>query len=151
MITKVKVSGLRELDRALNQLDLDIRKKAARDAGRVAMEPIRQRMEAFVPTDSGGLKSTIRLSSTNAPSRLKKEKKGAFLRTSVHVGNKTRNKAGHQALQVEFGTSKTPAQSFIRRAIQGKEKAVFMRFRSGLKKAIETGVKKQTRRNLRKR
>lgn len=147
---KVKIHGLRELDKALNQLDLDIRKKASRDAGRAAMEPVKRRMEAFVPVDSGELKSTIKLTSTNAPNRLKKEKKGAFLRTSVQVGNKKRNKAGHQALQVEFGTSKTPAQSFVRRAIRGKEKSVFILFKHGLKAAIEKGVKKQTRRNKRK-
>ena len=41
-MVSVHVSGLRELEQALNKLDLDIRKKAARDAGNEAMEPIRR-------------------------------------------------------------------------------------------------------------
>jgi HK97 gp10 family phage protein len=151
MKVKVHVKGLRELDKALKDLDLDIRKKASRDAGRHAMEPIKRRMEALVPVDEGGLKESIRLTSTNAPRSLRKEAKGAFLRTSISVGRTKRTeKGGYQALQVEFGTSETPAQPFVRPAIRGRERTVFARFKHGLKSAIEKGLKKQTRRNKRK-
>ena len=35
---KVKIKGLKELDKALNDLDLEVRKKASREAGREAMK-----------------------------------------------------------------------------------------------------------------
>ena len=151
MKVKIHVKGLKELDTALKDLDLDIRKKVSRDAGRRAMEPVKRRMEALVPIDEGGLKKSIRLTSTNAPRSLRKEAKGAFLRTTVSVGRTKRTeKGGYQALQVEFGTSDTTAQPFVRPAIQGHERTVIARFKHGLKAAIEKGLKKQDRRNKRK-
>ena len=149
-MVSVRVSGLRELEQALNKLDLDIRKKAARDAGNEAMDPVRRQMSFRVPKDEGALRSTIRMSSTNAPSRLRKEKKGAILRTRVSVGNTKRYKGGAYALQVEFGTADTPKQPFVMPSIQGHELAVFRRFKRSLTDSIERGVKKQFRRNKRK-
>lgn len=149
-LVTLHISGLRELEQALNKLDLDIRKKAARDAGNEAMEPIRRQVMHRVPVDEGALRSTIRMSSTNAPSRLKKEKKGAILRTRISVGNTKRFKGGAYALQVEFGTVDTPKQPFIMPSIQGNEPTVFRRFKKALTESIERGVKKQFRRNKRK-
>jgi len=149
-MVSVHVSGLRELEQALNKLDLDIRKKAARDAGNEAMEPIRRQVAFRVPKDEGALKSSIRMTSTNAPSRLRKEKKGAILRTRISAGNTKRHKGGAYALQVEFGTADTPKQPFLLPSIQGNERTVFRRFKQSLTDSIARGVKKQFRRNKRK-
>ena len=86
MIT-VKVHGLKELEKALNKLDLDLRKKASREAGRKAMEPIAKEMKSNVPVDSGKLRDTIKVSATNAPSRLKKYSKKASMIASANVGS----------------------------------------------------------------
>ena len=73
-VVKVKVHGLKELDKALNALDLDLRTKAAREAGRNAMRPVLEAARQNVPVDTGALKSGIKLSATTAPSRLAKTK-----------------------------------------------------------------------------
>lgn len=140
-IVKVKVSGLRELDKKLNDLDLELRKRAAREAGREAMKPVAERMKNKIPVDTGGLKDTIRVSATTAPSRLKKYSKKASMIASASVGRKSHKEGGtgHQALQLEFGTHRKhhmEAQPFVRPAIQGHEKTVFMHFRKHLNKSI---------------
>lgn len=141
---KVKIKGLKELDRALNDLDLEVRKKASREAGREAMKPVAARMKAKVPEDTGGLKKTIRVSATTAPSRLKKYSRKASMISSASVGRKSKTGAtGHQALQIEYGTTNMDAQPFIRPAIQGKEKSVFMHFRKHLRKSITKWANKK--------
>jgi len=140
---KVKVRGLKELDKALNDLDLEVRKKASREAGRETMKPVAARMKAKVPEDTGGLKKSIRVSATTAPSRLKKYSRKASMISSASVGRKSKGATGHQALQIEYGTSKMDAQPFIRPAIQGKEKSVFMHFRKHLRKSITKWSNKQ--------
>jgi len=151
-IVKVKVSGLRELDTALKALDLDIRKRAARKAARDALEPVHRAIERNAPVDTGGLKASVRMTSTTAQSRLKKAGKKAFMISSVKVGYTKRNRigGGYQALQVEFGANNMKARPFVRPAIQGKEKAVFMRYRRTLRESINKFARTQKRRNTRR-
>ena len=138
-IVKVKVSGLKELEKKLNDLDLELRKRAAREAGREAIKPVAERMKNKIPVDTGGLKDTIRVSATTAPSRLKKYSKKASMIASASVGRKSHKEGGtgHQALQIEYGTDKMDAQPFVRPSIQGHEKTVFMHFRKHLRKSID--------------
>ena len=150
---KVKVSGLKELDQKLNQLDMDLRKRAARLAAKEALEPVKRSIEQRAPVLSGGLKASVRWSSTTSQTRLQKLGKNAFMVTSINVGysgRRNRKRGGYQALQVEFGANGKAARPFIRPAIQGKEKAVFMRFRRTLRQSIEKFAKNQGRRNKRK-
>ena len=148
---KVKVSGLSELDKALNELDLDIRRRAATHAGKAALAPVAQAISSKVPVDTGGLKSTVKLTATTAYAKIRKQGKNAFMIASVHVGTTKRKKSsGHQALQVEFGANGMAAQPFVRPAIQGKEKAVFMRFRRTLRQSINKFAMTQARRNARR-
>lgn len=134
----VKVSGLKELNKKLNDLDLELRKRAAREAGREAIKPVAERMKNKIAVDTGGLKDTIRVSATTAPSRLKKYSKKASMIASASVGRKSHKEGGtgHQALQLEYGTDNMEAQPFVRPAIQGHEKSVFMHFRKHLNKSI---------------
>jgi len=152
---KVKISGLSELNEALMQLDLKIRGKAARDAAKQALLPNFEQIKRTAPELDGGLKASVRFSSTSAPARLEKLSKKAFMVTSINVGyggKRNRERGGNQALQIEFGQSDRGVKErpFIRPAIRGKEKAVFMRFRRTLRQSIEKGVKAQARKNKRK-
>lgn len=150
---KVKISGLSELNEALMQLDLKIRGKAAKDAAKQALLPNFEQIKRTAPTLDGGLKASVRFSSTSSPARLEKLSQKAFMVTSINVGyggKRNRERGGNQALQVEFGIHGQTAQPFIRPAIRGKEKAVFMRFRRTLRQSIEKGVKAQARKNKRK-
>ena len=143
-VVKVKVHGLKELDKALNALDLDLRTKAAREAGRNAMRPVLEAARQNVPVDTGALKSGIKLSATTAPSRLAKTKgKKVSMIASVYISGKGRKFKG---VAVEYGNSRRAATPFLRPAIRGREKTVFMLFRKHLKNSIIKQAKKQSRR-----
>ncbi len=151
---KLKISGLSELNEKLLMLDRDIRGKAARQAAKQALTPNFQEIKQNAPELSGGLKASVRWSSTSAPARLEKLGKNAFMVTSINVGygKRNRERGGYQALQIEYGQNDrgVKARPFIRPAIRGKEKPVFMRFRRTLRLSIEKFAKTQSRRNKRK-
>lgn len=151
---KLKISGLSELNEKLMMLDIDIRGRAARQAAKQALMPNFEAIKRNAPELEGGLKASVRWSSTSAPARLEKLGKNAFMVTSINVGYSTRNRerGGYQALQIEFGQSRrgVKARPFIRPAIRGKEKAVLMRYRRTLRQSIEKFAKTQGRRNRRK-
>tara|TARA_R110002153_G_scaffold264954_2_gene427156 strand:+ start:1953 stop:2423 length:471 start_codon:yes stop_codon:yes gene_type:complete len=150
MIT-IKVHGLKELEKSLNKLDLDLRKKASREAGRKAMEPIAKEMKSNVPVDSGKLRDTIKVSATNAPSRLKKYSKKASMIASANVGIKSKDitKTATHAIHLEYGTKNMAPQPFIRKSFnEGKKKSTIMRFRKELKKSIIKFANRQAKRKL---
>ena len=148
---KVKVSGLKELEAALNAIDHDLHKKTLKAAGKAAMEPVTARVRQHIPKDTGGLAGTIKTVATTDVRRLRKisKKAGMLAETSVGRLSKKAGMTGHQALNIEYGNARTRAQPFIRPAIQGKEKVVFMHFRKHLRLGIEKAAKKQGRRNSR--
>jgi HK97 gp10 family phage protein len=147
----VKVSGLKELEAALKELDHDLHKKTLKAAGKSAMEPVAQRVRQNVPKDTGGLASTVRTSASTDLRRLRKIGRKASMVASVSAGRASRKHGvtGHQALNIEYGNSKTKAQPFMRPAIQGKEKTVFMHFRRLLRTGIEKSARTQQRRSRR--
>ena len=150
---KIHVHGLRELDKALNKLDLDLRKKTAREAGRKAMEPIAKEMKSNVPVDSGRLRDTIKVSATTAPSRLKKYSRKASMIASANVGMRSKDptKTATHAIHLEYGTDNMAPQPFIRRSFnESKKKSTIMIFRRHLRTSIERFAKKQARRNINK-
>ena len=151
----VKVSGLKELDIALNAIDLDLRKKTLAKASKKAMEPVLARVKGNLKTssDTGGLYATARMSSTSNLKKLAKAGRKAAMVTSVSAGRggkRRKGATGHQALQLEYGTEDRRAQPFMRPAIAGKEKVVIMHFRRHLRVGIEKAAKQQERRNRRK-
>lgn len=148
----VKVSGLRDLENALKELDHDLHKKTLRAAGKAAMEPVAQRAKNNVPMDTGGLKATIRTTTTTSTRRLRKYSRKAGMVTSVSAGRASRKQGvtGHQALNIEYGNSKTKARPFLRPAIQGRERSTILHFRKHLRLGIEKSVKTQYRRDFRK-
>jgi len=151
----VKVSGLKELEQALNALDHDLHKKALKTAGKEAMRPVYTRvLNNVVVGETGGLKSTIKLTSTSDVRTLRKISKKAAMVARVSAGTTKRRDGltGHQALRIEYGLHgkrKMAAQPFMRPAIQGKEKVVFMHFRRLLGVHIEKTARTQMKRNRR--
>jgi len=137
----IKVEGLRELERALNDLDLYTRKKAMRPALRKAMKPVHDRVKANVEaiSDTGGLAETVKLTTSFAQGNLKKagKKAAAIGRVSAGSSRKREGKTGHQALQVEFGTSDTVARPFMRLAVSGHEPEIINTFAKELGASIE--------------
>jgi len=150
---KVKVHGLKELNKSLNKLDLDLRKKTAREAGRKAMEPVAKEIKETVPVDSGRLRDTVRVSATTAPSRLKKYSKKASMIASANVGIKSKDpaKTATHAIHLEYGTENMKPQPFIRKSFnEGKKKRTIMLFRKHLRRSINKFAARQARRNIKK-
>jgi len=150
--TTIKVTGLKDLENALKELDHDLHKKSLRAAGKSAMEPVAQRVRNYVPLDTGGLRATIRTTVATTPRRLKKYGRRAGMVASVSAGRGSRKHGvtGHQALNIEYGNARTQARPFMRPAIQGKERSTILRFRVSLRQSIAKTVKTQYRRDLRK-
>ena len=142
----VKLSGLRDLDRALNESDLNIRKKAMRPALKKAMAPVLARVKANVEAsrDTGGLAETVKMTTSFAKGNLRKSGKSAAAigRVSAGSSRKREGKTGHQALQVEFGTQSMAAQPFMRPAISGHEKTVIKTFAKELGRQVERIARK---------
>lgn len=149
----VKIGGLKELEDALFELDHDIHKQALKTAGKEAMRPTYKRvLNNVVVGETGGLKETIKISSTSNVKTLRKiGKKAAMVaRVTAGVGRRREGLTGHQALNIEYGLHgkrDMPAQPFMRPALQGYEQSIFQRFRFLLNLHIEKSAKKQMRRN----
>ena len=145
---KVEVRGLKELHDSLDQLDMAVRNKILKQAGRTAMAPVLTRVKQNIPVDSGGLRSTARLSATTSVRRMSKMRNATMV-AQVSVGRASRKDGvtGHQALNIEYGNARTAAKPFMRPAISGHEKAVIDKFAKELGKGIEKEAIKAERRN----
>lgn len=135
---KVEIRGLDEFHDSLAQLEMAVRNKILKQAGRTAMAPVLERVKMNIPVDTGGLKATARMSASTDLRRMRKLKNATMV-ASVSVGRASRKDGvtGYQALQIEYGNARTKAQPFMRPAISGKEKEVLNTFARELGKGIE--------------
>lgn len=145
---KLKVHGLKELDKALNALDLDLREKAMRKAGREALKPVEARAKKLAPKDTYNLEKSIKTSASTRSAR--RAGRRAALQARVSAGGRTSGIPGSYILSQEYGSSKQKGTPFLRPAIKGHERTVIMHFRKQLKRSIDMFAKKQLRRNKRK-
>ena len=139
---KVKVHGLKELDKALNKLDLDLRKRASREAGRKAMEPVAKEIKSNTPVDSGRLKETVKVSATNAVSRLNKYSKKASMIASANVGTKSKDitKTATHAIHLEYGTKNIYAGVPVIIGSEGVEKIIELDLSADERKNFDNSI-----------
>lgn len=139
---KVKIEGLRELDRALGELPKATAKAALRKVLRDAAEPMAQRMRAGAPFDTYRLHESIDVS-TQLSSRQralhKSENKPSF--QEMFVG--TNNPAG---VQQEFGNENHPAQPFARPAWDAEKMPTLQRISDSLWLRISQAAARLARR-----
>ncbi len=137
MRTAVTIEGLRELDAALAELPRTIAKNATKRALAKAAEPIAEEAKRLVPVDSGLLRNSIAIS-TKLKNKVGRAEFSAVLRgggsraEAVAAMRDARRAAGAPSFAeiyigpawpkgfygtfVEFGTSDTAAQPFMRPA-----------------------------------
>lgn len=132
MKVSIKIDGLKEMDKALRGLGAELGAKTLRGALMDAATPMLNEMKALVPIDKGGLKKTL-------GKRSKIDKKGVNAPAIIRVG--AVRKGAWKAHFIEFGTSRTPAQPFIRPAFD-KSDEVIQRFKSRLGPRIEKAARK---------
>lgn len=123
----VKTEGLRELDRALNQLPLRARSSVLRGALNKAADPIVKEARALVPVDTGLGKKSIRkrASTPRAANGFNAVVTIGFLQRAFYLRF------------IELGTSKIPAKPFLRPAFDNNIKAAMEMFRQELRARIE--------------
>jgi len=132
---EAKVEGLDELEDALLGLGADLGAKTLKSALMASSKPMLDDMKRRVPVESGRLKKTL-------GRRSKIDKKGTGKTTAIVRVGAVKRKNSWRAQFVEFGTSKTQAQPFIRPALD-KSGDVVTLFETRLKSRIDKEVKKQ--------
>lgn len=108
----VKVEGLAELHTALRQLPDATAKNVLRRVGRQVLEPIAEAARRAAPVDEGELRASITVGTKLSSRQRRQHRKENPNDVDVFAG------AGpiKHAHLVEFGTSDTPAQPFMRPA-----------------------------------
>jgi HK97 gp10 family phage protein len=143
MIPQVKVSGIRELSRALERLPKELQRASETNALREGMKPVLKTARGTAPSDTGLLKKAIGLT-------VRKGKNGVTARVGARTGFKkqvtrkgkpvTADPSKYSHL-VEFGTSHSAAKPFIRPAVESNTNAIT----DGLVKGYEKGMEKALR------
>lgn len=92
-MAEIRIQGLADLKRALNDLPAKIEKNIMRGALRAGANEIKKAAQANVPVKSGALKNSIKVST--------RARKDRYMRARVTAGDKT----AFYAHMVEFGTA----------------------------------------------
>lgn len=106
-----RVEGLEELERTLRELPDKVEKKVVSQALRKGLKPIQKEAKNLAPVLSGQLKKAIKI-------RAGKRKKGQ-VSVNVIIGDK--DFQNFYPKFIEYGTSKLPANPFMRTAYANKK------------------------------
>ncbi len=134
----VKITGLKELDRALGQLPQAVAKQTLRKVLKGAAEPLARRARQLAPRDEYHLYDSI-----DASTRLSKRQAAAHKKESdrsfqeMFVG--TNNPAG---VQQEFGNERHGAQPFMRPAWDSEKEPTLDRISNSLWTEIERSARR---------
>lgn len=115
MAVRVKVEGLRELDRALAELPKATGKNVLRRVLRKAATPMADSMRAKAPVDEGALRASIGVG-TKLTRRQASQHRKMFKSDKASVELFVGAGGLPQAITQEFGTFKEPPQAFARPA-----------------------------------
>lgn len=121
MADRVKVQGLRELDKALEGLKISTAKGALRRVAKKALEPMLETAKHHVPVDEGHLRDSIVIASSGLTRRARAQDRGRVKQgIRLYLGTASRN-----AVPREFGSARSAAQPYMRPAWdQHKDEAV---------------------------
>ena len=109
----ISMTGDKKLQAKLKKLEFNLQKKIVRNAVNRAILPVRDKAKSLVPVDSGLLRQSIK--------RKSGVRKGVA-RARIVTGTKAQlgipiDAKGYYPAAIEYGTSKTPARSFLRKAL----------------------------------
>lgn len=139
---KIKIEGLRGLEKSLRALQKEYGGKSAtqamRPAVKAAMAPLVADVAGSTPVDSGFLQGSTKLKIGKPTKKMARTVHSSS--TAIiygQVGWFFRGGHFRQALAVEYGTVDTPASFALRGAFEGNERAILNRFKNTLGPAIE--------------
>jgi HK97 gp10 family phage protein len=115
----VKLSGFRELEKALSELPKSTGRNVLRRVAKGALEPMADRARALAPVGQGDLKASIEVSEkrTKRVARINRFDKNTGIQMSM--GPVSGGGVLNYATFAEFGTIDTPAFGYMRGAWHG--------------------------------
>jgi len=131
MAIDFKITGARELERLLKQLEPRSSKRAGDRALRAGAKIVADDAKRRVPVDTGELKRAI-------AARI--EKRSRYGERVINIGVK--RPVSRRFHLTEFGTAFAPAQPFMRPALETNVKAVLDKIRVTMAKAIRIEAEK---------
>lgn len=144
MEMKMKVEGLRDLERKLIDLQQEYGGRTAaqalRPAVKAAMTPLVSEVEGNTPVDTGVLQSSTRLK-IGKPTKKMVSRSGHYKSTTIIYGQVgwfwRGGRFWPQVIAVEFGTMETPAHNVLRSALENNARGIVTRFKNTLGPSIE--------------
>lgn len=115
MVGKVRVSGLKELDKALSELPKATAKSVLRRIAIRSLAPVIATAKTLVPVDDGDLRDSLKVT-TKLSKRQQRIQRKAVAEGKAFVEMFAGAAALPHAHLVEFGTEKMAAQPFLRPA-----------------------------------
>lgn len=134
-MTTQNVAGLKELNRALQQLPGKLQDKAVKNAMAAGAREIRKEAKRLVPVKTGTLQENIVVSRTVQQRGRRRTIKGG-----VVVGIK--DEARFYAHLIEFGTSRSSAHPFLRPALDNKSRAAINKIGPKIGSEVEKQARK---------
>lgn len=141
MAERVKIEGLKEVQKALRELPKSTAKNVMRRILRARAQPIADAAKDRVPVAQGDLKNSIAVSTKLSRRQKAKHRKANPHDVEVFVGPGTHPQAHMQ----EFGTSQFPAQPFMRPAWDSERKNVLTGIAGDLWKEIGKAAQRLAR------
>jgi HK97 gp10 family phage protein len=156
MMISMKVEGLRELNKALQELPLQVRGRPLRSATQKAAAVIRNEARAKAPVDTGLLKREIIATRSRRQSGEGRETFSIMVKqlTKKYADTKANRRKGRVGKKfkteglayywrfIEFGTSKMAARPFLRKAFETKQREAVEVLRKELGDAIQKQARK---------
>lgn len=140
MAVKIKVQGLRELEKALNELSMSQAKGVLRRVGRKALQPFDESWRAKAPVDEGNLRGGGGVGSNLSRRERRNHKRESTV--EVFAGPS----GDPAAAQQEFGNDHHPAHPFMRPAWDETKDDVLKIVQDELAVEIDKAAKRAARR-----
>ena len=136
MTIKVRVTGLREIEKALSNLPKATGKNVVRRVLKARAQPIAQAARNLAPVDDGDLQKSITVGTKLSKAQRGKHKKRTSGTVEMFIGAGPNPQAHLQ----EFGTKDMPPQPFMRPAWDGGKEALLEGIKEDLWAEIEKAV-----------
>jgi len=132
----VKVTGGKQIEKALKELEPKLAKKVVRKACRDGAKVLKEEIEKTAPQDTGALAASVKIKT--------KFRKGIASATA-EIGEGNFKGETFYAAMVEFGTSKQPPQGYMQQAFDNKKEQVAKQTEDAIRQGIDKIVKDSTK------
>jgi len=131
-----EITGLKELDSALQELPKGVRRRMIRNGMKEAAQPVLDLAKSYAPVDTGALRDKMKIYSARLGRRQKKIAVGAKISWP-----KSKKSPGKYAAITEFGGVNRQRQPFLRPAAKAAEPAVKAKFKQIMTRLVAEAAK----------